>query len=161
MSRFERLRSRVLSAATAVQPVALLLVRVVVGLVFVFSGWGKLHGLDHVIEYFRELGIPFPELQAPFVATVEFVGGLAVVLGLGTRVAVIPLSATMVVAILTAKLKGLDGPSDVLFFSETDYLVFFFALFAFGAGRFSLDALIARRSAAVLAAPKVAPLVIA
>jgi putative oxidoreductase len=151
MSLLASAQARVLTAATAVQPVALLLVRVVVGLVFVFSGWGKLHGLDHVVDYFRELGIPYPELQAPFVASVELFGGALVLLGLGTRLAVLPLTGTMIVAILTAKLKTIEGPSDVLFFSETDYLVFFFALFAFGAGRFSLDALLSR-----LRAPPVA-----
>jgi putative oxidoreductase len=150
MSLLASAQARVLTAATAVQPVALLLVRVVVGLVFVFSGWGKLHGLDHVVDYFRELGIPYPELQAPFVASVELGGGALVLLGLGTRLAVLPLTGTMLVAILTAKLKTIEGPSDVFFFSETDYLVFFFALFAFGAGRFSLDALLAR-----LRAPRV------
>jgi putative oxidoreductase len=136
---------KTLALAEHLQPVALLVARVVVGLVFVFSGWGKLHGLEQVIEYFRTLGIPAPELQAPFVAAVEFVGGLAVVAGLGTRLAAVPLSATMVVAIATAKWKEVAGVSDVVGFSETDYLVFFLVLIAFGAGRFSLDALVGPR----------------
>ncbi len=145
VTRVSAAAQKTLAALEALQPVALLLARVVVGLVFVFSGWGKLHGLDQVVDYFRSLGIPAPELQAPFVATVEFVGGLAVVLGLGTRLAAVPLSATMVVAMVTAKWKDVAGVSDLVGFSETDYLVFFFLLIAFGAGKLSVDAVIAPR----------------
>jgi putative oxidoreductase len=152
VTRVSALVTRSVAAATALQPVALLLARVVVGLIFVFSGWGKLHGLDQVIEYFRSLGIPAPELQAPFVATVEFVGGLAVLVGLGTRLAAIPLSATMVVAIVTAKWKSVEGVSDLVGFSETDYLVFLFLLVAFGPGVLSIDALLGRRASRLVLA---------
>src|SRR5213593_2333437 len=79
------------------------LARLCVGLVFFNSGWGKLHGLNDVIEYFRSLGIPAPEIQAPFAAGTEFVCGLLLLLGLFTRVASVPLIITMIVAILTAK----------------------------------------------------------
>ena len=44
------------------------------GWIFAESGWGKLHNLKNVVNFFRSLGIPHPELHAPFVATVEFVG---------------------------------------------------------------------------------------
>jgi len=44
------------------------LARLCLGLVFFNSGWGKLHGLSEVIEYFRSLGIPAPEIQAPLAA---------------------------------------------------------------------------------------------
>src|SRR5437016_1652181 len=43
-----------------------LLARVTVGWVFVTTGWGKLHNLQKIIDYFTELGIPYPQLQAPF-----------------------------------------------------------------------------------------------
>ena len=53
-----------------------LLVRLSVGVVFAQSGWGKLHDLQRVIDYFTSLGIPYANLQAPFVAGLEFTGGL-------------------------------------------------------------------------------------
>lgn len=144
MSLISRVISRGTSLADGARPVALLLIRLVVGGVFLFSGWGKLHGLEGVTNYFRELGIPYPELQAPFVAGVEFVGGLLVLVGLGTRLIVAPLSVTMVVAIITAKWADVEGLADFAGLSEVDYLVMFFALFTFGAGALSLDAVLAR-----------------
>jgi putative oxidoreductase len=133
-----------LKLADATRPVAQLLVRLVVGTVFLTSGWGKLHGLENVIGYFRDLGIPYPELQAPFVAGVEFLGGAAVLLGLGTRLVVVPLAVTMVVAVATAKWAGVEAFTDFVGLSEVDYLVMFFALFAFGAGPLSADGLAAK-----------------
>src|SRR5262245_44452324 len=50
--------------------------RLTLGVVFALSGWGKLHGLDQVTQYFTELGIPAPAFQAAFVSGVELVGGL-------------------------------------------------------------------------------------
>src|SRR5436853_317935 len=90
-----------------------LLARVTLGFVFIESGWGKLHHLDKVVAFFTELGIPAPHIQAPFVATVELVCGSAVLLGLFTRLASVPLIATMVVAIGTAKWSQLKGLSDL------------------------------------------------
>ncbi len=127
--------------------------RLVVGTVFLTSGWGKLQGLEGVTEYFRDLGIPWPELQAPFVAAVEFGGGALVLLGLGTRLIVGPLAVTMLVAIATAKWADLEGFGSLVRLSEVDYLVMFAVLFAFGAGPWSVEALVARRFAPVAAAP--------
>jgi putative oxidoreductase len=76
-----------------------LLGRLAMGVVFAVSGWGKLHNLPKVIEYFRSIGIPAPELQAPFAATNELVCGSLLILGLFTRLAAIPLIVVMCVAI--------------------------------------------------------------
>src|SRR5262249_28520695 len=53
-----------------------LAVRIVVGWVFLWSGWGKLQILPRIIENFGSWGIPAPEVLAPFVSGMEFVGGL-------------------------------------------------------------------------------------
>src|SRR5438552_1842756 len=68
-----------------------LAVRLSVGLMFFGSGLGKLGKLPRLIEYFRSLGIPAPELQAPVVASVEFVCGALLVVGLATRPAALML----------------------------------------------------------------------
>jgi putative oxidoreductase len=136
--------------------VALLLIRLSVGIVFAQTGWGKLHHLDDIIEFFRSLGIPAPELQAPFVSTLEFVGGIAVIIGLGTRLFSAPLAFSMVVAILTAKKDEIESFTDVLGFIEWHYIVFFVVLVLLGPGKLSLDGLIARRLSGG-AAPAPAP----
>lgn len=129
-----------------------LLARVSVGLVFVSTGWGKLQNLEQVIDFFRSLGIPAPELQAPFVAATELSCGLLLVLGLGTRFAAAPLVVTMLVAIRTALWGELDGAIDL--FGREEYL--FIALLVWlevaGAGPISLDSVIVRFLAAHRAA---------
>lgn len=122
-----------------------LLARIAVGVVFAKTGWGKLHGLDDVTQFFTELGLPAPHFQAILVGTTEFVGGLLVLFGLGTRFASLPLACTMVVAILTAKRADIDSVSTLLGFDELLYLVLFLWLALQGAGKASLDYLIGRK----------------
>lgn len=139
-------RTRGLALAQGLAWFAPLLARVVIGLVFIKSGWGKLHNLDHVIEFFRSLGIPAPEIQAPIAATMEFLCGLAVLAGLFTRLAAIPLIVIMVVAIKTAKTADFADAHgalewlNVLFgLSEFLYIVLLAWLALRGAGALSLD----------------------
>jgi putative oxidoreductase len=116
-----------------------LLARIVVGYIFIESGWGKLHHLENVVGFFRELGIPAPELQAPFVAGVELVGGVLILFGLLTRISAVPLVGTMVVAIITAKKEDISSLSDLFATSEFLYIVLFVWLIVAGAGKYSLD----------------------
>jgi putative oxidoreductase len=139
-----RIHALVLAIAGRLEWLPPLAARVAVGLVFVTAGWGKLQNLDRVVEFFASLGIPAPELQAPFVATVELVGGLLLVAGLGTRLVAVPLAATMAVAIATALWPDLEGTVDLLGKSELVYIVVFAWLAVAGAGAVSLDALVAR-----------------
>ena len=89
-----------------------LFARIVVGWVFLWSGWGKLNALDRITQNFVEWGIPFPHIMTPFVSGVEFFGGLLLLLGLFTRVAAVPLVITMIVAILSAKLGDVRFAGD-------------------------------------------------
>jgi putative oxidoreductase len=130
------------------------LARLALGVVFVQTGWGKLHSLDQVTAFFQSLGIPAASVQAPFVAGVEFVGGLLLIAGLATRLAAVPLAGTMVVAILTAQLKNVHGVGDLFGLLEFGYLIVFVWLAIAGPGALSLDHLIARRRArATVTAP--------
>jgi putative oxidoreductase len=132
-----------------------LLARLTVGLAFVESGWGKLHHLDTVAEYFDELGIPAPAFQAAFVSSVELICGSLVLLGLGTRIASVPLIATMVVALLTAKASEIAGVSELIGTIELGYALLLAWLAIAGPGAVSVD----HRIAQVLArrAPTEAP----
>ena len=139
-----RIRSIVLTVTGRLGWLPPTLARLCVGLVFFNSGWGKLHGLPDVIEYFRSLGIPAPEIQAPFAAGTEFVCGLLLLLGLFTRVATVPLMVTMIVAILTAKKDELEGISSLFTFIEYLYILLLVHLAVGGPGPLSLDRALVR-----------------
>jgi len=118
------------------------LARLTVGAVFIGTGWGKLHNIDQTVEYFASLHIPAAAFQARLAAGTEFFGGILVLLGLGARLASLPLAFTMVVAILTAKRADIDGVTTLLGFEEWSYIVFFIWIALAGPGPLSLDALI-------------------
>jgi putative oxidoreductase len=144
-----RAYDRVVQRAQSARDLPLLVARVSVGWVFVESGWGKLHNLSAVIGYFRDLGIPAPGLEAPFVAGVELVCGALVLAGLATRLAAVPLIATMTVAIVTAKAEEIGSVSDVFGFAEYLYGLALLFLVVEGAGRVSLDAVVRRYAGSV------------
>jgi putative oxidoreductase len=136
---------KIQNALTKASWLPVLLARVSVGWVFVESGWGKLHNLPKVIEFFQNLGIPAPQLQAPLVALTELGGGLCLIAGLASRLVSLPLSATMCVAILTAKRGDISGLSDLFAMEEYLFILIFMWVLFNGPGRASVDALIARR----------------
>jgi putative oxidoreductase len=78
------------------------LTRLLVGFAFFDSGRGKLANMDNTVNFFADLGIPFPELNAAFVARLEYYGGILLLVGLLTRLIALLLSSTMIVALLTA-----------------------------------------------------------
>ena len=121
-----------------------LVARITLGYVFIESGWGKLHNLDKVTDYFQSLGIPAAHLQAPFAAGSELVFGAAILVGLFTRLSAIPLMVIMVVAILTAKREELDGISALFGFIEYLYIVLLLWLVVRGGGCLALDRLLVR-----------------
>ncbi|MEZ4282221.1 MAG: DoxX family protein [Myxococcota bacterium] len=125
----------------------LLLFRVTVGWVFLQSGWGKLHNLEGVTEFFVSLGIPAAHLQAPIVSGIEFGCGLLLLLGLATRVVAAPLVGVMAVAIGTALWADIEDLSDLFALAEFGYIVILIALVVFGGGVLSLDAVVRRRLA--------------
>jgi putative oxidoreductase len=135
-------------AAIAVwlQSVFLLAVRLYWGWQFAVTGWGKLHNLAKVTAYFASLGIPFPGLNAPFVAALEFAGGLLLVLGLASRPIALLLAGDMVVAYLTADREALlavfSDPGKFYGAAPYTFLLATVIVLLFGPGPFSLDRLI-------------------
>ena len=85
-------------------PIAPLVLRVVLGALFIWHGIDKFDaGIENVEGAFRMWGVPAPALAAPVVAVVEIVGGAALILGLLTRVAAVALGVVLVGALLWAK----------------------------------------------------------
>ena len=122
-----------------------LVARVIVGYVFMLSGWGKLNNLPRMIQNFTEWGIPFPEILTPVVSGIECFGGLFLILGLFTRLSGGALAVVMLVAIKSAKSDQIDSLETLLGFEESTYFAVFTWLAIAGAGKASLDFLLQRR----------------
>ena len=129
--------------------------RLAVGLLFFLSGRGKLfvpERREQMRETLREAHIPFPEFNAVFVSTVEFVFGALLVLGAATPLACAMLSALMIVAIATIAIRNIKASSplgwlsEFLYLPEVPYLVILVWLFLAGPGWFSVDHLILSRT---------------
>lgn len=146
-----------------------LFARIVVGWVFMWSGWTKLNNLypsgdpndaanffPGMIANFASWGIPAPEIMAPFVSGVEFFGGILLLLGLFTRLAATPLVIVMIVAVISAKWDQVDSLQALLGFEEVAYMALFGWLAVKGPGPVSLDHLLQRRYGGDMASPRLA-----
>ena len=144
--------------------IALLILRLTGLLLALGHGWGKVVSLssgggDRLVQSVAELGFPLPGLFAWAAALAEFLGGLCVALGLGTRVAAGFAAFTMAVAAFGrhrahAQLlawAGLTSPSDEARKAWGNpelalvYLAIFVAIALLGAGRLALDPLLGRK----------------
>ena len=119
--------------------------RLIVGYVFMLTGWTKLNNLPRMIELFTQWGIPAPHLMTPVASGIEFFGGIGLMLGLCTRVFGGALSVVMIVAILAAKLADVDSLETLFGFEEASYFAIFFWLAIHGAGQVSIDAWLRKR----------------
>jgi putative oxidoreductase len=149
MQQLIKLYLRFARLAAALQSPFLLFVRLYWGWQFVVTGWGHMHGIAGFIQFFTKLGIPLPAFNAYFVAGLEFVGGMFLILGLGTRIVSLLLAGDMIVAFLTADrdaLKTAFTSDPTNFYAASEYTFLFAAviLLIFGAGFFSIDRYIVR-----------------
>lgn len=149
MKKLERLYALLVRAASSLQSPFLLVVRLYWGWQFAQVGWGKLHNLNKVTDLFGSLGIPAPSLSAPVISSLEFIGGILLILGLGSRLIALLLACDMLTAFLTADREALFGAlaEPDKFFGAAPYTYLFASLIVliFGAGKLSLDALLLSR----------------
>lgn len=132
---------------TAARDTGLAILRIAVGAIFMAHGAQKFFmlGIPAVTEGFTQGGIPMASFMAPFIASVEFLGGLALLLGLLTRLAALGTAFTMLGAMFLVHLKGgFFLPSGIEY--TVALLSASVALILMGPGSFSLDALLARRT---------------
>lgn len=148
-SLYTRVDAPLAACAAQVQPALLLVVRLWWGWSFFLTGVGKLRNLGDVAGFFTELGLPFPLLNAFLAGAIEAGGGLLLAVGLAARLASVPLIVTMLVAYATADREALLGiATEPDAFTGAAPFLFLFAsalIFAFGPGRFSVDAYLARK----------------
>jgi putative oxidoreductase len=140
---------RIARIVRADAPTATILVRLLVGGVFLSEGIQKFVFPDALgVGRFLRIGIPDPGVMGPLVGIVEIGCGLLLMLGLLTRLAAIPLIIDMLVAIATTKVPILakSGFWAMAHEARTDYSMLLGCAFlvAVGAGRLSLDARIWR-----------------
>jgi putative oxidoreductase len=138
-------RARALGIADKLDFVAPLVARITLGVLFVGTGWGKLHALAKVTAFFSDLGIPAPGFQATMVSFVELIGGALLLIGLASRLAAIPLLISMAVAILTAQRAQVHGLPDLFGLVEWTYLALLLWVALAGPGKVSLDHLLVTR----------------
>lgn len=156
--------NRILKTMHSGAPRAAILIRIMVGCVFLSEGIQKF--LDPAARgagRFATIGIPWPEVLGPFVGVVEIVCGALLIAGLMTRLASVPLVVTILVAILSTKIPILLGNSflgfhlhklsDYGFWSmaheaRTDFSMLLGSLFLLiaGGGPWSLDGVITQRT---------------
>jgi putative oxidoreductase len=132
-------------------PAAVILIRILVGAVFLSEGIQKfLFASELGAGRFAKIGIPNPEFFGPFVGAFEIACGSLVLLGLFTRLALVPLLIIISVAIATTKLATLAGKGFWVTAHEgrTDFsmLLSIIFLLTVGAGTWSMDARLMRKS---------------
>ena len=142
------LHDRFFALVSLLQSPFLLLVRLYWGWQLIESGWGKLHNLAKVTEFFTSLNLPMPAQMAVFISCVEFFGGLFLAVGLFSRITALVLTINMVMAYVTADREALFS-----FFSDPDkfaaaapyvFLIASLIVLTFGPGKFSVDYLLRR-----------------
>ncbi len=134
------------TAASGLQSPLLLLVRLYWGWQFMQTGWGKLHRIAGVTGYFAQLGLPLPHVTAIFIAWLELIGGIFLILGLMSR----PIAFALFIDMLIAYIVG-DHAAFFAFFSDPGkfyaadpftFLAVSLLVLIFGPGCFALDTLI-------------------
>jgi len=130
-------------AAAGLQSPFLLLVRLYWGWQFLETGWGKVNNIAKVTAFFTTLGIPAPAVNAHFIAGLELVGGILLVLGLAARPIGLLLSSNMLVAYITADREALfsifSDPDKFYAAAPYTFLIASLIVLIFGAGIYSVD----------------------
>ena len=159
MNFIVQLVSNTFQRLNELQWIALLLSRIAIGFFFFMSGYNKffIRGIGHLKNEFIEYGIPFPLMNALLDASVQFIGGVALIIGLGTRFSSVAIGFAMIVASVTVTIPDVikrdiaGADSSLLFWGwyyyrpEPVYITVFLLLIFLGPGKASLDHWIARK----------------
>jgi putative oxidoreductase len=130
---------------------AMLAGRVLLSLLFIIGGWGKMLGPAAAQAMFVKQGLPMVEAAWVFAVIVELGGGLAILFGLFTRPIAFVCAIWCVATALIAHTNLAERAQEIQFFKNMGLTGGFLYVAAFGAGAWSLDAWLARRWGTVAA----------
>jgi putative oxidoreductase len=117
-----------------------LISRILLSILFIPAGFGKLTAIAGTAGYFASKGLPLPTVTAVIVGLVELLGGLAVLVGFQTRYAAVLLGLFTIGAALVGHLVPWDQANQINFFKNLAIAGGFFVLAQHGAGALSVDA---------------------
>ena len=146
--RVKSLHDKFFNLVSYAQTPFLLFVRLYWGWQLVESGWGKLHNLDKVTEFFTSLGLPMPGPTAAFISSLEFFGGILLALGLFSRVISLMLTVNLITAYITADREALlsifSDPDKFMAAAPFTFLFVSLVVLIFGPGKIAVDTLLDR-----------------
>jgi len=133
-----------MAKSSSLSSCGLTILRIVIGIIFLVHGWQKIHvfGFHGVEGSFRQIGIPLPVISSAVVILVEFLGGIALILGLATRWAALLLAIDMAGAIFFVHFKGGFYVNHGGYEYALSLLAACLALTFSGAGALAIDSLI-------------------
>ena len=130
------MKNSILSTQPLSTDLAALLLRLIVGGLFIYHGYGKLANYETMLQMFTDIIGIGVKPTVILVIFAEFFCGIFVVLGLFTRLSIIPIFITMIVAFFIAHAKDPFQNKELAF----AYLLLSVVIFVLGSGRYSLDA---------------------
>ena len=120
--------------------VTILLGRILLAVIFLLSGFGKLSAISGTAAYFGGLGLPLPTVTAVVVGLIELLGGLAILVGFQTRIAAWVLAVFTIATGLVAHTGWADQMQMIQFLKNLAITGGFLLLASSGAGAYSIDA---------------------
>src|SRR6202158_3076885 len=148
INKLTNLHDRFFALVSLLQSPFLLLVRLYWGWQLVQSGWGKLHNLGKVTDFFTSLNLPMPAQMAVFISCVEFFGGIFLALGLLSRLTALVLTVNLITAYVTADREALfsifSDPDKFYAAAPYTFLVASLIVLILGPGKLCLDTLLDR-----------------
>ncbi|MEP7155596.1 MAG: DoxX family protein [Betaproteobacteria bacterium] len=129
---------------TNTQDTAVLVGRILLALIFIISGWGKLTGFDGTVGYIASKGMPMPQVMAAGAIAVEFLGGLALLVGFKARWAALAIFLFLIPTTLIfhnpAGLSGQEAQTQITnMLKNIAIMGGMLMVFAHGAGKYSID----------------------
>ena len=143
--------SNVNAPKAAVTDSVALLARIIVSIMFITSGFGKLVGFAGTVDHIEAKGVPLPEIAAVIAILIELGGGLAVLFGWKTRWTALAFVVFLIVITpIFHNFWTMEGAArmanNINFMKNVTILGGFLLLYAFGPGKYSVDAMLGRRS---------------
>jgi putative oxidoreductase len=126
--------------------------RVLLSLIFVWDGWGKLTNAAATQALIAKSGLPLPGLAYPVSVLVEFGVGLALLVGFLSRLSGLTLAAWCLVLAAVFHASAGDRMQEIQFMKNLSMAGGMLFVAAHGGGAFSLDALLGRRRRTLAAA---------